>query len=83
MLIQHILRRQVRAIRSGSSFFGGANPFFQVDEPQTQEEEEDMFKFPYRKVVVALMWTVAMTRPSIACAVRALARFWNSGLAHY
>ena len=42
-----------------------------------------MRKFPYREAVGALMWTATMTRPDIACAVRAVARFYeNSGPAH-
>ena len=49
----------------------------QVDEPQTPEEEEDMLKFPYREAVGALIHTATMTRPDIACAVRAMARFWD------
>ena len=42
-----------------------------MDEPQIPEEEEDMLKFPYREAVGAFIWTATMTRPEIACAVRA------------
>ena len=42
-----------------------------------------MLKFPYREAVGALMWAATMTRPDIACAERAMARFCNPGLAHY
>ena len=53
------------------------------DEPRNPEENEEMTKFPYREAVRALMWTATMTRPDIACAVRAVARFCkNSGRAH-
>ena len=42
-----------------------------------------MRKFPYREAVGALMRTATMTRPDIACAVRAVARFSeNPGPAH-
>ena len=42
-----------------------------------------MRKFPYREVLGALMWTATITRPDIACAVRAVARFCeNPGPAH-
>ena len=42
-----------------------------------------MRKFPYREAVGALMWTATMTRPDIACAVRAVVRFCESpGPAH-
>ena len=34
-------------------------------------------KFPYREAGGALMWTATMTRPNIARAVRAVARFWK------
>ena len=40
-------------------------------------------RFPYREAVGALMWTATMTRPDIACDVRAVARFCkNAGPAH-
>ena len=42
-----------------------------------------MLKFPYREAVGALMRTAAMTRPDIACAVRAMARFWDPALVRY
>ena len=38
-------------------------------------------KFPYREAVGALVQTVTMIQPDIACAVRAVARFYP-GLAH-
>ena len=42
-----------------------------------------MRKFPNREAAGALMWTATMTRPDIACAVRAVARFCeNPGPAH-
>ena len=54
-----------------------------ADEPRNPEEKEEMRKFPYREAVGAPMWTATMTRPDIACAVRAVARFCESpGLAH-
>ena len=54
-----------------------------ADEPRNPEEKEKMRKFPYREAVGALMWTATITRPDIACAVRAVARFCkNPGLAH-
>ena len=48
-----------------------------MDEPQTPQEEEDMLKFSYRKAVVALMLAATITRQDIACAVRAMTRFWK------
>ena len=54
-----------------------------ADEARNPEEKEEMRKFPYREAVGALMWTATMTRPDIACAVRAVARFCeNPGPAH-
>ena len=54
-----------------------------ADEPRNSEEKEEMRKFPYREAVGALMWTATMTRPDIASAVRAVARFRkNPGPAH-
>ena len=42
-----------------------------------------MSKFPYREVVGALMRTAMMTRPDIACVLRAVARFCETpGPAH-
>ena len=61
----------------------GCQPFLQVDEPRTPEEEEDMLKFSYQEAVGTSMWTATMTRPDIACAVRVVIRFWIPGLAHY
>ena len=40
-------------------------------------------EFPVPETVWALMWTATMTRPDIARAVRAVAKFWNPGLAQY
>ena len=34
-------------------------------QPQTSEEEEDIFYFPYREAVRALMRTARMTRPDM------------------
>ena len=68
---------------TGYQLLRGCQPFLQVDEPQTSEEEENMLEFPYQEAVWALMWTATMTRPDIACAVRAVARFCSPGLAHY
>ena len=45
------------------------------DEPQTPEGEKYTLKFPYREAVGAVMWVATMTRPNIASAVRAVARF--------
>ena len=54
-----------------------------ADEPRNPEEKKEMRKFPYREAVGALVWTATMTRPDIACAVRALVRFCkNPGPAH-
>ena len=53
----------------------GVPTLSKADGPQNPEEKEEMRKFPYREAVGALMWTATMTRPDIACAVRAVARF--------
>ncbi|CAN0440751.1 unnamed protein product, partial [Ascophyllum nodosum] len=54
-----------------------------ADEPRNPEGKEEMRKFPYREAVGALMWTATMTRPDIACTVRAVARFCeHPGPAH-
>ena len=53
----------------------GVPTLSKADEPRNPEEKEEMSKFPYREAVGALMWTATMTRPDIACAVRAVARF--------
>ena len=54
-----------------------------ADKPRNPEEKEEMRKFPYREAVGTLMCTATMTRPDIACAVRAVARFCeNAGPAH-
>ena len=42
-----------------------------------QRRKGDMLKFPYREAIGALMWTETTIRPDIACAVRAVARFWK------
>ena len=47
------------------------------------EEEKNMLNSMYREAVGALMWTATMTRPDIACAVRAMDRLWNPGLKHH
>ena len=61
----------------------GVPTLSKADEPRNPEEKEEMRKFPYRETVGALMWTATMTRPDIACAVRAVARFCeNLGPAH-
>ena len=61
----------------------GVPTLSKADEPRNLEEKEEMRKFPYREAVGALMWTATMTRPDIACAVRAVARFCeNPGPAH-
>ena len=42
-----------------------------------------MLKFPYQEAVETLMWMGTMTRPDIACTVRAVARFckpWTDAL---
>ncbi|CAM9274331.1 unnamed protein product [Ascophyllum nodosum] len=54
-----------------------------ADELQNPEEEKCVLKFPYQEAVGALMWSTTMARPGITYAVRAGARFWNLGLAHY
>ena len=61
----------------------GVPTLSKVDEPRSPEEKEEIRKLPYREAVAALMWTATMTRPDIACAVRAVARFCeNPGPAH-
>ena len=66
-----------------TSAASGVPTLSKADEPRNPEEKEKMRKFPYRDAVGALMWTVTMTRPDIACAVRAVARFCeNLGPAH-
>ena len=52
----------------------GVSTLSKADEPRNPEEKDEMRKFPYREAVGALMWTATMTRPDIACAVRAVAR---------
>ena len=61
----------------------GVPTLSKVDEPRNPEEKEKIRKLPYREALGALMWTTTMTRPDIACAVRAVARFCeNPGPAH-
>ena len=61
----------------------GVPTLSKVDEPRNPEEKEEIRKLPYREAVAALMWTATMTRPDIACAVRAVARFCeNPGPVH-
>ena len=61
----------------------GVPTLSKADEPQNPEEKEEMIKFSYREIVGTFMWTAMMTRPDIACAVRAVARFCeNPGWAH-
>ena len=61
----------------------GAPTLSKADEPRNPKEKEEMRTFPYREAVGALMWTASMTRPDIACAVRAVAKFCgNPGRAH-
>ena len=55
----------------------GVPTLSKADEPRNLKKEE-MRKFPYREAVGALMWTATMTRPDIACAVRAVARFFEN-----
>ena len=61
----------------------GVPALLKAFEPRNSEKKEEMRKFPCREAVGALMWTVTMTRPDIACAVRAVVRFCeNPGLVH-
>ena len=61
----------------------GVPTLSKADELRNPEGKEEMRKFPYREAVGVLMWTATMTRPLIACAVRAVARFCeNPGPAH-
>ena len=61
----------------------GVPTLSKANEPRNQEDKEEMRTFPYREAVGVLMWTATMTRPDIACAVRAKARFCeNPGPAH-
>eukprot|EP00253_Pinus_taeda_P029114 PITA_29114 len=45
--------------------------------PKTQEEEEDMSRVPYARVVGSLMYAIVCTRPDIAHAVGVLSRFMS------
>ncbi|CAM9635944.1 unnamed protein product [Ascophyllum nodosum] len=60
---------------SEKAAFSAVPTLSKVGEPQTPEDKKEMSKFPYREGVGALMYTATMTRPDIACAVRAVARF--------
>ena len=61
----------------------GVPTLSKADELRNPEEKEEIRKFLYREAVGALMWTATMTRPDVACAVRAVARFCeNPGPAH-
>ena len=61
----------------------GVPTLSKADEPRNPEEKEEMRKFPYREAVGALMWAATMSRPDIACAVRAMTRFCEKpGPAH-
>ena len=61
----------------------GVPTFSKADESRNPEEKEKRRKFPYREAVGAVMWTATMTRPNMACTVRAVARFCeNPGPAH-
>ena len=53
----------------------GVPTLSKADESRNLEEKEEMRKFSYQEAVGALMWTATRTRPDIACAVRAVARF--------
>ena len=56
----------------------GVPTLSKANESQAQEEEENMLTFPYQKVLGALMRTATMTPPDIACAVRAVATFYEN-----
>ena len=61
----------------------GVPTLSKANELWNPEKKGELRKFPYREAVGALMWTVTMTRPDIACAVRAVAGFCeNPGPAH-
>ena len=53
----------------------GVSTLSKMDEPPNPEEKEDMLKFLHREAMGALMRMVTITRPDIACAVRAVTRF--------
>ena len=53
----------------------GVPTLSKADELWNPEKKGELRKFPYREAVGALMWTATMTRPDIACAVRAVAGF--------
>ena len=55
-----------------------------ADCPTSDEEKENMFKFPYRQAVGSLIWLASGTRPDIAYAVSQVARFnANPGIVHW
>ena len=55
-----------------------------ADSPTTDEDRENMLKFPYRQAVGSLIWLASGTRPDIAYAVSQVARFnANPGIAHW
>ena len=62
----------------------GGNALPKVDGPQTDAEVDKMRQVPYREVVGAFMWAVAMTRPDISYATHQLAKFSeNPGPVHW
>ena len=61
----------------------GVPTLSKADELRNPEKKEEMRKLLYREAGGVLMRTVTMTRPDIACVVRAVARFCeNPGPAH-
>ena len=55
-----------------------------ADSPTTDEEKEEMLKFPYRQAVGSLLWLAGGTRPDISYAVSQVAKFSsNPGIKHW
>ena len=54
------------------------------DSPTTDDEKEQMIKFPYRQAVGSLLWVASGTRPDISYSVSQVARFnSNPGIIHW
>ena len=83
LYVESIVKRFYVKMATNIPAASGVPTLSKADEPRNPEEKEEMRKFPNREAVGALMWTATMTRPDIACAVRAVVRFYeNPGSAH-